>query len=96
MLSVFRHLQFSALAVGVFVGYVVPMLISALLVLQIRSAFAADDGDLARSLWGAILVTNLAGSVGGGYAAAALVRHQHLLHGLVSAVIGLIVVSPFR
>lgn len=92
----FRHLQLSALALGVFAGYVVPLLVSALLMLQISGAAEANDRDLARSLWGAIVVTNLAGSVAGGYAAAALARHQQLLHGLVSALIGVVVVSPFQ
>lgn len=91
-----RHVQFSALAVGVFVGYALPLVIDTVLALEMIGAVEQQEVDAARRMFAIMVVVNLGGSVVGGYVTARLARHQPLLHGLLTAVAGLLLVSPFR
>lgn len=92
----FRHIQISALAAALFVGYIVPLLLSVVVLMNIFTAIEQQDAATSRSLFGLMVVLNVLGSVAGGYVAAAVAKHQPLLHGLLSALLGVALISPFR
>ena len=91
-----QHIQLSALAIGVFVGYVVPFLISWLFVAGMLDAAAANDAPLGRRYFWLMLTMNLLGPVMGGFVAARLSKYQPLLNGFLSGLAGGVLVGAFR
>jgi hypothetical protein len=91
----FQHIKISALALGIFAGYIVPLLVSALLYFGIQSQVEKQNFQAGRSMFGLMIVINIFGSIAGGYVSAAMTRHQQLLHGLLTAIVGYGLISPF-
>jgi hypothetical protein len=91
-----QHIRISAICFGVFIGYVTPLLNSALLFFGMETEVEKQNLGSARTLFGLLVVINIFGSIAGGYAAAFLARQQQLLHGLLTAIIGYAIISPFR
>jgi hypothetical protein len=92
----FRYIQISALAVAAFIGYVLPLVLSWFLMTRLYSAVATKDAELGRGYFWLLLAVNIFGSVMGGYVAARLSKFQPLLHGMLSGIVGGILMGAFR
>lgn len=94
--SMFAHIQLSALVIGVFAGHAIPFLVTVLLANGIFDAVEGGNLSVGRFYVWLIVFIKVLGAVIGGAVAARLSRHQPLMHGLLTGIVGCLVMDVFR
>lgn len=83
----------SALCVGAFIGYVIPMAASLWVITSLFGAANARDAFSASGYFWMLVILHVGGPVVGGFIAARLGKTQPLMHGLFTALIGWLVAA---
>ncbi len=87
------NIRVSALCVGAFFGYVVPIALSLWIITSLYGAAHARDALSASGYFWMLILLHVGGPALGGFLAARMSKTQPLMHGVFTALVGWLVAS---